>query len=156
LAREGSPEAEASFREAIALARRQGAKMYELRATTSLARWLTKGGRVAEARRMLARLYGLVHRGLRHAGPGRGEGAAGGARLSQEDSTSPVTVLADRVQDLTPGPDYVGFSAKSTSGRATTPPHAAVGQPCGGGPVVHCLPGGHGRRRAGFQRLHVL
>ena len=64
LAREGSPEAEASFREAIALARRQGAKMYELRATTSLARWLTKGGRVAEARRMLARLYASFTEGF--------------------------------------------------------------------------------------------
>src|SRR5262249_27566725 len=57
LAREGSPEAEASFREAIELARRQGAKMYELRATRGLARWLTDGGRVAQARRLLAPLY---------------------------------------------------------------------------------------------------
>jgi class 3 adenylate cyclase/predicted ATPase len=64
LAREGGPEAEASFREAIELARRQGARMYELRATTSLARWLTDGGSVAEARRLLAPLYASFTEGF--------------------------------------------------------------------------------------------
>jgi len=63
-AHEGRPEAEASFRAAIELARRQGAKMYELRATTSLARWLTEGGRVAEARRLLAPLYAWFTEGF--------------------------------------------------------------------------------------------
>ena len=64
LAREDGPAAEASFREAIALARRQGARMYELRATTSLARWLTEGGRVTEARRLLAPLYASFTEGF--------------------------------------------------------------------------------------------
>ncbi|TMA72506.1 MAG: hypothetical protein E6J77_25275 [Deltaproteobacteria bacterium] len=75
LAREAIPEAEATFREAIALARRQGARMYELRATTSLARWLTgqvprervgprEGGRVAEARTLLAPLYASFTEGF--------------------------------------------------------------------------------------------
>jgi len=38
--------------------------MYELRATTSLARWLTEGGRVAEARRLLAPLYAWFTEGF--------------------------------------------------------------------------------------------
>jgi class 3 adenylate cyclase/predicted ATPase len=64
LAREGRPEAETSFREAIELARRQGAKMYEIRATTSLARWLADRGHVAEARRLLAPLHASFTEGL--------------------------------------------------------------------------------------------
>jgi len=64
LAREGRPEAEASFRAAIELARRQGARMHELRAATSLARWLTEGGRVAEARRLLAPLHAWFTEGF--------------------------------------------------------------------------------------------
>ena len=64
LAREDSHEAEASFREAMALAHQQGARMFELRATTSLARWLTERGRVAEARRLLAPLYASFTEGF--------------------------------------------------------------------------------------------
>jgi hypothetical protein len=64
LAREGNPEAEASFREAIALARSQGARMYELRATTSLARLLRDQRRRAEARDVLAPVYGWFTEGF--------------------------------------------------------------------------------------------
>jgi predicted ATPase len=46
-----------SFRNAIDLARRQNAKSWELRATTSLARLLGKQGRRDEARAMLAEIY---------------------------------------------------------------------------------------------------
>jgi predicted ATPase len=50
-------EAESCFRTAIEVARRQGAKLFELRATNSLARLLTKQGHRAEARAMLGEIY---------------------------------------------------------------------------------------------------
>jgi predicted ATPase len=49
-----SVEAENSFRRAIEIARTQSARMWELRATTSLARLLAKQDRRDEARKMLA------------------------------------------------------------------------------------------------------
>jgi predicted ATPase len=49
--------AEASLHRAIEVARRQQAKSWELRATTSLARLWRKHGRVDEAREMLAAIY---------------------------------------------------------------------------------------------------
>jgi len=49
--------AEASFRKAIDVARRQQAKSWELRATTSLSRLLQKQGKKDEARRMLSEIY---------------------------------------------------------------------------------------------------
>jgi predicted ATPase len=49
--------AEASFRKAIAIARAQQAKSWELRAATSLARLLARQGRREEARALLAPLY---------------------------------------------------------------------------------------------------
>jgi tetratricopeptide (TPR) repeat protein len=57
--KEGFTElAEADFREAIALAQKMSAKAWELRATTSLARFLGKHGRRDEAREMLANATG--------------------------------------------------------------------------------------------------
>jgi predicted ATPase len=50
-------EAARCFSDAFEVARRQGAKLLELRATMSLARLLTKQGRRDEARRMLAEIY---------------------------------------------------------------------------------------------------
>src|SRR5713101_5215575 len=50
-------EAEQCFRRAIEIARRQEAKSWELRATTSLARLLDKQGRRDEARAMLTEIY---------------------------------------------------------------------------------------------------
>jgi tetratricopeptide (TPR) repeat protein len=58
-------EAARCFRDAIDVARKQGAKSFELRATMSLARLRAKEGRRDEARIMLAEIR-LVHRGLRH------------------------------------------------------------------------------------------
>jgi class 3 adenylate cyclase/tetratricopeptide (TPR) repeat protein len=55
---------EASFREAIALAREIGTKLYELRATTSLARCLARHGRTDEARAALAPLYASFTEGF--------------------------------------------------------------------------------------------
>jgi class 3 adenylate cyclase/tetratricopeptide (TPR) repeat protein len=52
-----SVEAERCFHTAIEVARRQGGKSLELRATTSLARLLTNLGRRDEARAMLAEIY---------------------------------------------------------------------------------------------------
>jgi tetratricopeptide (TPR) repeat protein len=57
-------EAEASFRAAIETARQQCAKFPELRATVSLARLLAKLGRGAEARAMLAEIYGWFNEGF--------------------------------------------------------------------------------------------
>ena len=51
------PEAEACFREAIKVARRQSAKWWELCATVSLARLLMKQGCRDEARTMLVEIY---------------------------------------------------------------------------------------------------
>ncbi len=57
-------EVEACFHQAIDIARRQSAKSLELRATTSLARFLDKQGRRDEARRMLAVIYGWFTEGF--------------------------------------------------------------------------------------------
>ncbi|MBV8450900.1 MAG: hypothetical protein JOZ29_01330 [Deltaproteobacteria bacterium] len=56
--------AEASFREAIEVARKQSAKLHELRATNSLARLLAKRGKRDEARAMLAEIYGWFNEGF--------------------------------------------------------------------------------------------
>jgi tetratricopeptide (TPR) repeat protein len=63
--KQGQPElAEADFREAIALAQKMSAKAWELRATMSLARLLSKQGRRDEARTMLAEIYGWFTEGF--------------------------------------------------------------------------------------------
>jgi predicted ATPase len=56
--------AERCFRAAIEIARRQSAKIPELRATTSLARLLAKQSRRDEARAMLADIYGWFTEGF--------------------------------------------------------------------------------------------
>jgi predicted ATPase len=57
-------EAEASFQKAIDVARRQQAKSWELRATTSLCRLWQEQGRIDEARHMLAEIYGWFTEGF--------------------------------------------------------------------------------------------
>ena len=59
-----SVEAERCFCMAIEVARRQSARLAELRATTSLARLLAKQGRRDEARAMLAEIYGWFTEGF--------------------------------------------------------------------------------------------
>src|SRR5439155_1495554 len=49
--------AEACFHQALEIARRQGAKSYELRAATSLSRLLHTQGKAAEARTLLSEVY---------------------------------------------------------------------------------------------------
>src|SRR5216684_1101646 len=57
-------EAETYFRQALNVARLQSAKSWELRATMSLARLLAKQGRRAEARTMVAEIYGWFTEGF--------------------------------------------------------------------------------------------
>jgi tetratricopeptide (TPR) repeat protein len=59
-----SLEAEGCFRQAIEVARRQRAKSLELRAATSLARLWEQQGKRAEARQMLAEIYGWFTEGF--------------------------------------------------------------------------------------------
>jgi len=56
--------AETSFRDAVALARRQGGKLWELRAATSLARLWGGQGRRAEARDLLEPIHGWFTEGF--------------------------------------------------------------------------------------------
>jgi tetratricopeptide (TPR) repeat protein len=57
-------EAEACFHKAIKIARRQSAKMIELRATVSLSRLWQQQGKKAEARKMLVEIYGWFTEGF--------------------------------------------------------------------------------------------
>jgi predicted ATPase len=57
-------KAEASFRTALAIAREQGTRGYELRAATSLARLWREQGRRGEARDLLAPRYGWFTEGF--------------------------------------------------------------------------------------------
>jgi predicted ATPase len=61
------PEAESCLRKAIAVAHSQAAKLWELRATTSLARLLAKQGRRDEARVMLSDIYNWFTEGFDNA-----------------------------------------------------------------------------------------
>ena len=68
--------AEAAFAQAVSEARRQGSRGYELRAATSLARLWHDQGRRAEARDLLAPVYGRFTEGFDTADLRAGEGAA--------------------------------------------------------------------------------
>jgi predicted ATPase len=57
-------DAEACFRQALAVARRQSAKALELRALMSLSRLYQRQGRQAEARPLLAEIYGWFNEGF--------------------------------------------------------------------------------------------
>jgi predicted ATPase len=57
-------DAEACFRQAIATARRQSARSWELRAVLSLIRLYQQQGKEAEARPMLAEIYGWFTEGF--------------------------------------------------------------------------------------------
>jgi predicted ATPase len=53
-----------AYRAAIDCARGQGAKYYELQASTSYARWLNSQGRSVEAQTLLAKIYGWFTEGF--------------------------------------------------------------------------------------------
>jgi hypothetical protein len=69
---------EEHFALALAVARQQQAKSWELRAAMSLARLWRDQGKVQQARELLAPVYCWFTEGVRHARSERGEGAAGG------------------------------------------------------------------------------
>jgi class 3 adenylate cyclase len=62
--RSNADEAEAAFRQALAVARRQSCRALELRAAISLARLLGDSGRGAQAREVLAPIYGAFSEGF--------------------------------------------------------------------------------------------
>jgi predicted ATPase len=65
LLRQGHPEAaEELYRKALSIAEEQEAKLWELRAAASLARLRCDQGRPAEARELLARVYGWFTEGF--------------------------------------------------------------------------------------------
>jgi predicted ATPase len=64
LAKHGAAESERCFRVGIDTARRQGAKLWELRASTSLARLLRDTGRRDEGRAMLGEIYNWFTEGF--------------------------------------------------------------------------------------------
>jgi len=57
-------EAEACFRQALEVARRQGAKSWELRAALSLSRLWQRQGKPAEARQLLSEIYAWFTEGF--------------------------------------------------------------------------------------------
>ena len=57
-------EAEECFRKSIEIARLQEAKLFELRAVTSLSRLWEQQGKKEQARQMLAQIYGWFSEGL--------------------------------------------------------------------------------------------
>jgi predicted ATPase len=59
-----APQAEAYFERALAVARQQQAKSWELRATISLARLWRDQGKVQQARELLAPVYGWFTEGF--------------------------------------------------------------------------------------------
>jgi predicted ATPase len=64
LSPERAAEAEASYHQALAVACDQGARLWELRAATSLARFWRDQGRRAEAHDLLAPVYGWFTEGF--------------------------------------------------------------------------------------------
>jgi predicted ATPase len=65
LLQQGHPEAaEELYRKALSIAREQEARLWELRSTTSLGRLGRDQGRCAEARDLLAPIYGWFTEGL--------------------------------------------------------------------------------------------
>ena len=69
--------AEEAFLTAIAIAQRQKARSFELRAAMSMARLWRDQGKPQQARELLAPVYGWFTGRLRHARPQGGQGAAG-------------------------------------------------------------------------------
>jgi hypothetical protein len=90
---ERAGEAEACYLQALAVAQNQGARLWELRATTSLARlWRDSGPARRGARPPRASLR-LVHRGLRHRRPQGRQGAA--RRVGRECTGAPSWLKAE-------------------------------------------------------------
>ena len=82
-------KAQEHFEHALAVARRQQAKCWELRAAVSFARLWRDQCKPQQARELLARVYGWFTEGFDTLGSERGEGAVGGvARLTTNFETA--------------------------------------------------------------------
>jgi adenylate cyclase len=90
--------AEANLEIAVEVARRQSAKSWELRATTSLARLWQKQGKTGEARRVLEEIYGWFTEG--YDTPDLKAARALVAELSQKGSPSPTANGRNACPDL--------------------------------------------------------
>jgi predicted ATPase len=100
--------AEAQFQQAAAIARQQGAKLWELRAATCLVRLWGERARHGEAHDLLATLVSQFTDGLGHRI----------YRLPTQYFERPLSVLDRRARPLIPGSD----SVTGTTGLPTTPP----------------------------------
>ena len=102
-------EVEACFHQALDIARRQEAKLLELRAATSLARLWQRQGRVQEARTMLAGVVGWFTEGFETADLQEAQTLL--VELRYGCSTFPVggqegiTKESHLLQDCSPGQD---------------------------------------------------
>jgi predicted ATPase len=95
----GSAEAEACFHQAIAIARRQKAKSFGLRAVMSMSRLYQKQGRQTEAQRILAEIYGWFTEGF---------------------DTADLREAAALLEELGTEPSEAGLSRKSERGTSPT------------------------------------
>src|SRR5262249_9565517 len=93
----GPAQAESFFRRALEIAQAQEARSLELRAAMSLAHLLRTQERADEARALLTPLYAWFTEGFDTSAFAGGEGAAGGARRSQEASEVSGHCLPHRV-----------------------------------------------------------
>src|SRR5262245_47499748 len=81
--------AEACFQQALAIARRQQARAWELRTAVSLSGLWQQQGKRAEAYELLAPTYGWFSEGFDTPGPPGGEGAAGRISVTQRQQKHP-------------------------------------------------------------------
>ena len=95
--------------EAIEISRRQQAKSLELRAAMSLSRFVAEEqGKKAEARRLLAEIYGWFTEGFDTADLRSSPGAAGGAIMTSLDQAS-IAELSARFSGVLLRPDASGY-----------------------------------------------
>ena len=125
-----APEAQRCFERAIEIARKQSAKSWELRATTSLARLLDEAGSSRRSARDARRHLRLVHRRLRHRRPERRQGAARRTRRHAD-----VTCSKCRTENAT-GAKFCVECGESFKGRCpkcglANPANAKFCQECG-------------------------
>ena len=88
-------KAEAYFERALAVARQQQAKSWELRAAMSLARLWRDQGKVQRSARTVGSGLRVVHGGVRHARSEGGEGAAGGVGSKEAKSKMAMSEGSD-------------------------------------------------------------
>jgi predicted ATPase len=120
--------AEASYREALALAQQQSAKLWELRAAMSLARLWRDQGKRTEAHALLAPVYGWFTEGfdtpvLREAKALLDElSASSGFAIGEGVACAPASQNLRKLQGEEPGvaPDTMPFTAATNSSAFAT------------------------------------